>query len=271
MLVLNISKLNIYLMLTRRKQLLKVLSLFPNDKIIYRKYLMKVLFLIKQEYNPDKFYSFHPYLYGPFSIEVYKDIEYLMNEGYLNQELKVIKPEKVKINYESYVSSLLKKFKTADEITQYVYSNYSNYIPKEINNSKGIVNVGYEGESIDSFLDKLIQNNVNVLVDVRANPFSMKFDFIGSKLKDYLNKVNIKYIQIKELGIESEDRKGDRKQVLNRYYKTLETKESYLQKLINLSKTHKIALMCFEKDVNECHRGEISKYLTKKGLKVETL
>jgi uncharacterized protein (DUF488 family) len=29
--------------------------------------------------------------------------------------------------------------------------------------------------------------------------------------------------------------------------------------------------MCFEKDVHECHRGEISKYLTKKGLKVESI
>jgi len=258
-------------MLTRRKQLLKVLSLFPTSKVIYKKYLMKVLFLIKQKYNPDKFYSFHPYLYGPFSIEVYKDIEYLQKEGYLNEELNVLKPENVKVNYESYVSSLLNKYKTADEITKYVYSNYSDYTPKEHIKSKGIVNVGYEGDSIDSFLDKLIQNNVNIVIDVRANPFSMKFDFIGSKLKEYLNKVNIEYVQIKELGIESEDRKGDRKKVLDTYYKTLETKKSYLSNLINLSKTHKIALMCFEKDVHECHRGEISKYLTEKGLKVESI
>lgn len=258
-------------MLTRRKQLLKVLSFFPTDRIIYKKYLMKILFLIKQNYNPEKFYSFYPYKYGPFSIEVYKDIEYLQKEGYINEELKIFKKEKINVNYEGYVSSLLNKYKTADEITKYVYSNYSDYTPKKIMNSKGIVNIGYEGESIDSFLDKLIQNNVNIVIDVRANPFSMKFDFVGSKLKEYLDKVNIEYVQIKELGIESEKRKGDRKKILDNYYKTLETKESYLSNLINLSKTHKIALMCFEKNVDECHRGEISKYLTKKGLKVEKI
>ena len=37
--------------------------------------------------------------------------------------------------------------------------------------------VGYEGRTLDAYLDLLIRNNVKILCDVRKNPFSMKYGF----------------------------------------------------------------------------------------------
>jgi len=42
--------------------------------------LMKGLFFIKQELELKDFYEFEPYLYGPCSFEVYRDLEILTKE-----------------------------------------------------------------------------------------------------------------------------------------------------------------------------------------------
>jgi uncharacterized protein YwgA len=43
--------------------------------------IMKGIFLIKQELEPPDFYEFVPYLYGPCSFEVYRDLDTLVEEG----------------------------------------------------------------------------------------------------------------------------------------------------------------------------------------------
>ena len=134
--------------------------------------------------------------------------------------------------------------------------------------------IGYEGKDIDAFLNELIQNNIQVLVDVRRNPFSLKFAFTKIKLQEYLEKRGIEYVHLGELGIEGEKRKG------------LETKEDYdalfreyeqellpanqesLEKVINFGKTKRIALLCFEAHAQDCHRGIIAKSLKARGIKV---
>jgi len=71
-----------------------------------------------------------------------------------------------------------------------------------------VFTVGYEGLTIDSFLNKLISNNVTVAVDVRNNPQSMKYGFSRKSFKQYIENAGMKYIHIPELGIPSAMRKG---------------------------------------------------------------
>src|SRR5690606_13764328 len=47
--------------------------------------------------------------------------------------------------------------------------------------------IGYEGISLEEYLNRLVRNNVHVLVDVRRNPLSMKFGFSKSQLIKYCN------------------------------------------------------------------------------------
>ena len=106
-----------------------------------------------------------------------------------------------------------------------------------------------------------------MLVDVRKNAFSMKKGFSKNQLKHYLEKrAGINYIHTPELGVESEKRKNletvkDYKELFRQYAKELSEKKDELEKLENLGKQQRIALMCFEADKDCCHRGIISKFL----------
>ncbi|MDR0676902.1 MAG: DUF488 domain-containing protein, partial [Elusimicrobiota bacterium] len=127
--------------------------------------------------------------------------------------------------------------------------------------------IGYEGCKIEDYINKLIKNNVKIVVDVRKNAFSMKHNFKKNILSNSLDKMNIKYIHIPELGIESQDRKNlksmqDYKELFNYYEKkSLSKKNKELKILYNLiKKNSRIALTCFEKDYNMCHRSIIAKH-----------
>lgn len=102
-----------------------------------------------------------------------------------------------------------------------------------------------------------------MLVDIRKNPFSMNFSYIKSALKKYLDSVEIEYLHIPELGIESEDRKDlktkeDYEKLFTEYRKRLPLKEVYINRIIELGKRKKITLLCYEKDPEFCHRGQIA-------------
>lgn len=49
-----------------------------------------------------------------------------------------------------------------------------------------VFSIGYEGLTIDSFLNKLIANNITLVVDVRNNPQSMKYGFSKKSFKKYI-------------------------------------------------------------------------------------
>ena len=68
--------------------------------------------------------------------------------------------------------------------------------------------IGYEGYSLENYLNRLIKYDVKVLVDVRNNPVSMKFGFSKGHLKRYCEGLGISYINFPEVGIESKKRHG---------------------------------------------------------------
>ncbi|MDG5800640.1 DUF488 domain-containing protein [Marinilabiliaceae bacterium ANBcel2] len=66
--------------------------------------------------------------------------------------------------------------------------------------------IGYEGISLEQYINKLIVNDIKVLCDVRKNSFSMKYGFSKKQLKTTCDGVGIAYIHIPEVGIESDKR-----------------------------------------------------------------
>lgn len=121
---------------------------------------------------------------------------------------------------------LLHRNKTYSELINYTYRHYPYYaIHSEIaerylskdevkamlqykpNASKTILyTIGYEGISLEQYLNKLIAKDVKVLVDVRNNPMSMKYGFTKSQLLNACSVVGIQYIHFSEVGIVSEQR-----------------------------------------------------------------
>lgn len=259
--------------------------------------LQKLVFLYSMHEKPVH-YSFVPYKFGAFSFQLAQDIQVLENYGFLSTADK-------KINLMGYLRTspieiagveklrgtpLIKKayseypyYAINSEIAENLLSRYE---MKKIYDVRGeltqaeqvLFTIGYEGETVESFVNTLIKNNVSVLCDIRKNPISRKFGFSQSKLKHIVETTGIQYIHIPELGIESEKRKSlettsDYDDLFADYRKTLPERKSALQAVYNiLVSNNRIALMCYEKDPMFCHRKQVENYLVDQyGVKSEDL
>lgn len=130
--------------------------------------------------------------------------------------------------------------------------------------------IGYEGKSIDAYLNELVKNNISLLCDARKNPLSMKYGFSKNQLKKYCENLGIHYVHIAELGVDSNKRQNlntsqDYAILFDEYKKTLANRQEGLNKVLHLLEKHRrIALTCFEKEHRECHRHCISDHLQEK-------
>ena len=125
--------------------------------------------------------------------------------------------------------------------------------------------IGYEGDSIEAYLNKLIENDIRLLVDVRKNPISRKYGFSKRTLSSLLGKMGIDYFHIPELGIQSSDRQelntqSDYDKLFEKYEKTvLRDQQESLEKLFDLfTENRRIAITCYEKDPRQCHRSRVA-------------
>lgn len=125
-----------------------------------------------------------------------------------------------------------------------------------------IVSVGYEGRTLDDFVALLRRNRVDVVVDVRLTPISRKKGFSKSALSAALHEVGIGYRHEAELGNPKDNRDGFRrglKSARTRYHKhLLNGAGPTLDSVIELARSRRIALLCFEREHGECHRGCIA-------------
>ena len=130
--------------------------------------------------------------------------------------------------------------------------------------------IGYEGISLEKYLNELIINNVRLLCDVRKNPLSRKYGFSKNQLKHSCEGIGINYLHIPELGIPSEKRTdlntmSDYKKLFDEYEKTtLVENKDQLQKILDLTHEYqRIAITCFERDPCMCHRSRVANALKK--------
>jgi uncharacterized protein (DUF488 family) len=278
----------------RRKLLLALLETFDGN--LNNTDCEKLLFNFCKVTGKNH-YDFFPHRFGPFSFVSYYDKRRLTELGLLKQTqdfqlntkhsylreldpsdkkaLLVLKASElrgnrlVKKTYRenpqfTVRSEILEKYFDPEEIKQLQFSWNTDKTPY-------VFTVGYEGLTIDAFLNKLIANNIMAVVDVRSNPQSMKYGFSKKSFSDYVEKAGMKYIHIPELGIPSALRKGLGKDVsremLFQKYETelLPMQEEAKSKLLDLvAKYPRIALVCFEANHHFCHRHTLINYLQKK-------
>lgn len=117
--------------------------------------------------------------------------------------------------------------------------------------------VGHSTHDIDKFIRLIGQHGITTICDVRSSPYSrMNPQFNRESLKQTLREHGIAYLFLgKELGARSNDPScyvGDKVQY-DRLAKTA-LFASGLERVRDSMKTHKIALMCAEKDPLACHR-----------------
>jgi len=282
----------------RQKILLALIEKFGGflNKTDLQKYLL--LFAQKQT---AKSFDFVPYRYGCYSFQATKDLEYLQENDYLTKSSSWTLKNNAK-HYADLLNNddrkllfdLHKNFKglNSDNLIKYVYLNYPYYTIKSTirerilsknematidniinvnfdmeNEEKTLFTIGYEGISIEEYINKLIQNNIKVLVDVRKNPLSRKYGFSKTKLESLIKNFGIEYVHIPELGIETDKREflktiDDYNKLFEDYENILLYKQKELSQIEDLIKNKKrVALTCFEKDVKMCHRTRIKNRL----------
>jgi uncharacterized protein (DUF488 family) len=255
--------------------------------------LQKLLFLLTQR-QQEKAYDFVPYKYGCFSYSANADLTTMVQKGLLNESASAFH----KIDSTDYLKSLKEPDKklireisqlygtmNANSLMKHTYvhfpfwainsvkaaeilskDEYSKVLQsKNSSEETTLFTIGYEGVTPEAYLNKLLKNNIDVLVDVRKNALSMKYGFSKSQLSRFCESVGIKYIHLPDVGIQSDKRQSLKTQEdydslfadyrENCLTHTTETQEYILQ----LLKEHnRIALTCFEANICQCHRKHLA-------------
>ncbi len=138
-----------------------------------------------------------------------------------------------------------------------------------INEAPCVFTIGYEGLTIDRFIERLLANQIRILIDVRNNPQSRKRGFSKSALRVHLEEAGISYQHIPELGVPSVRRKNLKTKAsyksLFSYYerKILASNLDSIERIKVITiQFSRVALMCFEADYHSCHRCKITEYLS---------
>ena len=286
------------MMYYRRKVLLALIEAFGGQ--MHPISLQKALFLFTREQETDsRVYSFVPYRYGCFSFNVNHDVSVLEKYGYLRANdnlISISKPGHYASELDLFDLSCLygirDEFKdySDDDFIRYTYQKYPYYainseiaykhltpeqmaVVREKDHRKTYTNhtlftIGYEGVSLEDYLNKLLIYGVKTLCDVRKNAYSQKYGFSKAQLQLACDGVGIKYIHMPELGIESDQRQSlntqhDYDVLFENYRNTvLVSSDAYLDRIVSLiDSDERVALTCFEKDVNQCHRTQIARKL----------
>jgi uncharacterized protein (DUF488 family) len=203
----------------RRKIALSIFQVFNNelDKIK----IQKLLFLHSRYKTKKKTYDFVPYKFGCFSFQANADLNTLKKYGIVSESSK----SWVKLDETNYLVQLDKedkkiisdfaiiyKNKSNDDLIDLTYKRYPYYSInstiaekylsqqelRNLDNFRSFENditlftIGYEGISLEHYLNKLTRNNIKLLCDVRKNALSMKYGFSKSQLKNACEGVCIK-------------------------------------------------------------------------------
>jgi hypothetical protein len=281
----------------KRQQFLLIFAKELNEPLTTIEF-QKLLFLYLVQ-NKLAYYDFVPYLYGGFSIQAREDINTLQAMGWLEDSDGKIRyagdsgPVSASLPFDGPGGSIadqLPKIR-GNRLVKMVYEQYPYYaihskIAPFIMDGEGLARIkaekerlrqseqmlftiGYEGLSVERYLNALIRNDVRVLCDVRNNPLSRKFGFSKNNLQKYLGHVGIEYVHIPELGIVSEKRNNlnsdvDYQNLFKDYKASLSRRKDYLERVYRLFHVkRRIALTCFEHDPSHCHRHVIRDYLKK--------
>ena len=137
--------------------------------------------------------------------------------------------------------------------------------------------IGHSNYTMDFFIQQLMSNDINYVVDVRSVPYSQHVPhFNKDHLEKKLMKYNISYIYMGNLlGARYSDSNLLYQDGKVNFKKVSQTKQfiNGIERLIKLiDKDLVITLMCSEKDPFDCHRFVlVSHELVKNGLNVQHL
>ncbi|MCH8977896.1 MAG: DUF488 domain-containing protein [Armatimonadetes bacterium] len=276
-------------LLTRQKVLLELMVAVGGR--IGKTDLQKLLFLFTHEWEDSPSYDFVPYKFGCFSFTSNADLLKLEFRGLVREnESGWILTRAGKACAEE--SLLADAFATehsdlrGDALIECVYSRYpeiawrSEILGSIVKDKKtlskirrsrpkghgpGLSTIGYEGRSLEEYLNLLLADCVTILCDVRRNPISRRYGFSKGVLSSCCENIGVKYEHLPELGIASSERRNlnsqsDYDRLFRKYErKMLPVQTGHVSRIADwINSGERVALTCFELDPVQCHRSSVA-------------
>ncbi|MDJ0761995.1 MAG: DUF488 family protein [Myxococcota bacterium] len=233
------------------------------------------------------FYNFVPYKYGPFSFSLYQEMGKLCVAGLLNEDDKdhlsitskgISNIGTLPFEIRKDIHIIAKRYGEMSEraMIDDIYNRHPWYtILSEIRSLEErpnaellVYTAGYEGLSIDAFLNRLVQNGISCLVDVRKNPIARRYGFHKKTLNRLCEKLGIRYHHFPELGIRSEKRQNltnpsAYQRLFEEYERTvLKQENDAVEEVAAIIERYPSVLVCSEADPAFCHRTHLGKRLS---------
>ncbi len=257
----------------------------------------KLLFLYCQEPGAARAYEFVPYKFGAFSFTSYADRRKLVERGLLaddehnwqlTDEGKAIVGRAPELHLSAFarghralrgdalVAETYRRFPyyaTRSEIAERVLRGDDAALQRikaahPVLEAGAIATIGYEGRTLESYLNELLGSGVTILCDVRRNAISRKYGFSKGTLSKGCEGVGIRYEHLPELGIASDQRRSLETQAdYDALFADYE-RESLPQQGPALAKIRewvrsgeRVALTCYERLPEQCHRHCVAEAL----------
>lgn len=127
-----------------------------------------------------------------------------------------------------------------------------------------IFTIGYERATLADLLSTLKLADIDMLVDIRELPISRKPGFSKEALSHSARKHGIEYLHVRELGDPKAGRdaarRGDTDLFLRifRDHLAQDKAQNALRETVGLARSHRICLLCFERNPSCCHRAIVA-------------
>lgn len=125
---------------------------------------------------------------------------------------------------------------------------------------------GYQGHTIETFLDLLLGNGVERVIDVRQLPFSRKPDFSKKRLSAHLAAAGVGYTNLAALGTpkplrDEVHRTKDYEAFFAQMRAILAGQQAAIDEALAMVAAERCLLLCFEADPHTCHRLTVAEAL----------
>jgi uncharacterized protein (DUF488 family) len=275
--------------LHRQKALLTILQQVGGQASTLQ--IMKWAFLLSKEtpsHGGKTFYQFIPYRFGPHSFALNRETDALIRNGFVEKvdkktwrltDLGKAHPVHLPKQITQDIITVTEQYGnfSSSALIDLVYNHYpwftvnSDFSEKRREQrpiaEKAIYTAGYEGRSVDEFLNLLMKSGICRLIDVRYNPISRRYGFHKSTLKRLCNSLEIDYQHLPNLGIPGAARANLNSldsylDIFKEYQCGLLDRREDLQNVISLLQSQPSALVCMEANPQYCHRNVLAQHLT---------
>jgi uncharacterized protein (DUF488 family) len=290
-----------FMLFERQRLLLTLLDALGG--VVAHTDFQKLLFLYTHEWETEPSYEFVPYQFGGFSFTSYADKRRLVERGLLaehDSQWELTETGRLAAQRERALVARTARFAAAtvqrgEDLIAEVYRRHPYYatrskIASRVLTAKadrdrvtaarpvalepGLLTIGYEGKSLEAYLNLLLRASVTVLCDVRRNPLSRKYGFAKSTLRQACDGVGIRYEHLPELGIDSAERRelntqADYDALFVMYERdSLPKQAAALAKIRGWIETdgERVALTCYEAEPCQCHRHCVADALERLGV-----